>query len=543
MRRLLTLIALVAGTLFPAAGAVGTALTTAETDPTGIGIRLVDAPVATSDNPRASVYIIDHVKPGSTIKRRIEVSNDTGTSTDVAVYPAAAAITKGSFVGLEAETPNELSTWTTITTPRLRLAHGVKKMVDVTIDVPSDAAPGEQYAVLWAQTTSGGSGAITQVSRVGIRIYLSVGPGGEPASAFEIESFTAQRDPSGAPAMTATIHNTGGRALDLSGELTLRDGPGGLSAGPFPVTLGTTLGRGETEPVTVQLDKELPDGPWKAHLEVTSGLLTETAQATLTFPTTGTGPTVPVPDGPPVWWWIAGAILVLVLIAGVLWFLLRRGRSGQTPPKRRAGAPPHTSRDRPRPRPAPRRKALMHRHRLVLRPACLATTLTACVVLSLQSIAPAVADQTAISSASITLEGGALSITAPSQAGSLGTKSNQVGATTVSGQLGTVQVTDARSAPAGAAWTATAISTAFTPTAGPAIGAASVGYTAGTITKVGTATYTANDPVNLTGVSAVVTATEITGDNTATWNPTIHVAVGADMAAGVYLGTITHSVS
>jgi hypothetical protein len=41
----------------------------------------------------------------------------------------------------------------------------------------------------------------------------------------------------------------------------------------------------------------------------------------------------------------------------------------------------------------------------------------------------------------------------------------------------------------------------------------------------------------------VVPATEITGDNTATWNPTIHVAVGANMAAGVYLGTITHSVS
>lgn len=185
----------------------------------------------------------------------------------------------------------------------------------------------------------------------------------------------------------------------------------------------------------------------------------------------------------------------------------------------------------------------MHRHELLIRPACLATSLVAFMALSLHTIAPAVADQTAASSASITLVGGGLSITAPSQAGNLATKSNQVGATTASGQLGTVQVTDARSAPAGASWTATAISTAFTPPAGPAIGAASVGYTAGPITKVGIATYTANDPVNLTGVSAVVTASEITGDNTATWNPTIHVAVGASMAAGVYLGTITHSVS
>ena len=345
MRRLLILIALVAGTLSPAAGAFGT-LTTAQSEPTGIGIRLVDAPVATRDDPRARIYIIDHVTPGTTIERRIEVSNDTGKRTDVAVYPAAAVITRGSFVGLEGDTPNELSTWTTISTPRLRLAHGVKKMVDVTIDVPADAAPGEQYAVLWAQTTSSGSGAITQVSRVGIRVYLSVGPGGEPASAFEIESFTAERDPSGAPVMAATIRNTGGRALDLSGELTLRDGPGGLSAGPFPVILGTTLGRGETEPITVKLDEQLPDGPWRAHLEVTSGLLTESARATITFPTSGTGPTVPISDGTTMWWWTAAGVILLLLVG--LWFLLRRDRSRRATPKRRAGAwagPPEIVRD------------------------------------------------------------------------------------------------------------------------------------------------------------------------------------------------------
>lgn len=346
MRRLLILIALVAGTLLPAAGAFGTPVTTAKTDPTGIGIRLVDAPVATRDDPRARVYIIDHVKPGATVKRRIEVSNDTGKPTHVAVYPAAASIQDGSFVGLQGDTPNELSTWTTVSTPRLRLADHGKKMVDVTIDVPSDAPPGEQYAVLWAQTTSGGSGAVTQVSRVGIRVYLSVGPGGAPASAFKIESFTAERDPSGTPVVAATIHNTGGRALDLRGKLTLSDGPGGLSAGPFPVALGTTLGLRQTEPVTVMLDKRLPDGPWKAHLEITSGLLTETAQATITFPKSGTGQTVTVSDGTSVWWWVGGGLLVLVLLAFLWRFLVHRGRRGDEappPPRGRVSAPAHLS--------------------------------------------------------------------------------------------------------------------------------------------------------------------------------------------------------
>lgn len=180
----------------------------------------------------------------------------------------------------------------------------------------------------------------------------------------------------------------------------------------------------------------------------------------------------------------------------------------------------------------------MERRRLLIPLTCLLVTST----VSLGVTLPAAADS-AVSTASITLVGGGLSITAPSDAGNLASRSNNIGAVTVSGPLGVVKVTDARGAPEGAGWTATAISTAFTPPAGPAIGAASVGYTAGEITKTGTATYTANDPVNLTGVSPVVTATAITGDNTATWNPTIKVAVSANMAAGVYAATITHSVS
>jgi hypothetical protein len=146
-------------------------------------------------------------------------------------------------------------------------------------------------------------------------------------------------------------------------------------------------------------------------------------------------------------------------------------------------------------------------------------------------------------SVTVTVTGGALSITVPVSAGNLGTRANSVSGGTISGPLGEVQVSDARAAAAGSRWVATVISTAFTPPSGPTIGAAAVGYTAGPITKVGTATFTANDPTNLTGVVAAVTATGITGDNSATWDPTINVFVAGGMAAGVYSGTITHSVS
>lgn len=144
--------------------------------------------------------------------------------------------------------------------------------------------------------------------------------------------------------------------------------------------------------------------------------------------------------------------------------------------------------------------------------------------------------------ASITIEGGSLSISVPASAGNLGSAANTVLGETISGPLGQVQVNDARDAAAGSGWVASVISSAFTPGAGPAIAASAVSYTAGPITQVGTATYTPNDPSNLIGVVAAVTATGITGDNSATWTPTISVAVPGGMAAGVYTATITHSV-
>ena len=168
---------------------------------------------------------------------------------------------------------------------------------------------------------------------------------------------------------------------------------------------------------------------------------------------------------------------------------------------------------------------------------------TAAGILTLGITSPAPAATSGITTATITVQGGSLAITVPTGVVSLGTQVDTVSGGTVSGQLGPVQVSDARSAAAGSGWVATVISSAFTPPSGPAIPASAVSYSAGAIVQVGTATYTPNNPGNLTGVAPAVTATGITGDNSATWNPTINVAVAGGMAAGVYLATITHSVA
>jgi hypothetical protein len=142
--------------------------------------------------------------------------------------------------------------------------------------------------------------------------------------------------------------------------------------------------------------------------------------------------------------------------------------------------------------------------------------------------------------ATITINAGSMDLTASAAAANLGSRDNTVGGGLITGTLGQMEVNDARAV--NTSWVASVIATAFTPPAGPAIPASAVSYTAGTIAKIGTATYTANDPVDLTGVKPVVTATGITGTNSATWNPTITVDVPGGMAVNTYSATITHSL-
>jgi hypothetical protein len=151
------------------------------TSPTGsIGVRLLDAPTSERGDPRARLYIIDHLAPGAVIHRRVEVVNTTAHTADLAVYPAAAAITDAMFTVAPGHAPDELSTWITTDHPALSAPATSAAHLVVTITVPSDASPGERYAVLWVQAASAPptTGGVGETNRVGIRTYLSVGPGG-----------------------------------------------------------------------------------------------------------------------------------------------------------------------------------------------------------------------------------------------------------------------------------------------------------------------------------------------------------------------------
>jgi hypothetical protein len=293
-----------------------------------IGVRLVDVPADAGNDPRARLYVVDDLAPGTVIHRRIQISNTSHTSALVALYSAAATIARGTFLGAPARTPNDLSSWTSLTPSAASIAPGSQLTATVTIAVPHDAAPGERYAVVWAETRSAGTASgLTEVNRVGIRLYVSVGPGGPPATNFSIESLTAKRSAQGQALVVASVHNTGGRALDLSGSLALSGGPAGLSAGPFPATLGVTLAVGDTEPITIALDKRLPAGPWQALVTLRSGLVERTGRATITFPDSGSSAAVATSSTRSRWLILTGVGLLVLLGSAVLAVGARQRRS------------------------------------------------------------------------------------------------------------------------------------------------------------------------------------------------------------------------
>lgn len=374
----LLLLLLVAGML----GGTGPAV--AQDLPPGIGIRLLEAPSDLADDPRAQVYVIDHVPPSSTIERRFEVTNGTEEPFTADLYAVGARIAGASFVPEDGRGQNLLATWVDVDPPDATIGPGARVTATLRIDVPADAPEGEHYGVVFAERRPDATDGVAVASRVGIRIYLSVGPGGAPGSDFTIDAVTASRDEDGRPALDATVHNTGGRALDIRGDVALRDGPGGVAAGPFDLDVPVTVAPGATATATLLLDPDLPDGPWAVTVTMRSGLVERVGEARLTFPLSGmAGDPVDVDavaaDGGG-----AGRVLALLLALlvsgiatalGVRWWRRRRGAGDRSatgpghdqgdggssgmpspPPSSRSGtvpAPPLAARRPVHPVPAP----------------------------------------------------------------------------------------------------------------------------------------------------------------------------------------------
>lgn len=345
MRQVLLLVSLLVVGLVPAANSLAYAASVAQVEAGGVGIRLLDAPVDRIEDPRAQIYVIDHLALGATIERRIEIGNTTADPQPVQLHAAGADVDEEGWTVSDGRTSNDLSAMVTVAPSEVLLPPGGTATATVTTRVPTDAVQREHYGVLWAELApSDGTGVIV-VNRVGVRMYISIGTGDEPASDFTVDALTAARDGDGAPQVRATVRNIGGRALDLVGELTLTDGPGGLTAGPFDTTQTTTLGRNSSAPVSVTLAPALPAGPWTATITVRSGELERTVEAIITFPAASATEAAPAAatevEGRQL---LVPLALGLLLLVGVMVLLVwRRGRRDEEEAQERSlsgGDPP-----------------------------------------------------------------------------------------------------------------------------------------------------------------------------------------------------------
>ena len=164
------------------------------------------------------------------------------------------------------------------------------------------------------------------------------------------------------------------------------------------------------------------------------------------------------------------------------------------------------------------------------------------LVITMGTTGLAAADDTDTNTVEVPVAGGELNISVASGTSNLGTVENTPNGIKVSGQLGEVTVRDDRNGPDGSSWVATVVATDLEPRKGSGIAPSKIRYDTGPVQQQGTVTVRASKPVNLNRPRPVVTASEISGNNKASWTPTITITIPPEVVAGTYSGTITHSV-
>jgi hypothetical protein len=175
--------------------------------------------------------------------------------------------------------------------------------------------------------------AVPLLAGVLIPASSAVAAAGAPPANFTIGPLTSQRSAAGYPLVVATVRNSGRRTLDIAGTLTLSHGPGGLRAGPFQVKLPAPLAPSGSETATVQLDKRLPRGSWRASIRLTSGALTRTSAANLTFSRLSGGVTG---SGQPSRLMMIAVALLALAVTGIMTLRSRPVRRMRRPAAERA---------------------------------------------------------------------------------------------------------------------------------------------------------------------------------------------------------------
>jgi len=135
---------------------------------------------------------------------------------------------------------------------------------------------------------------------------------------------------------------------------------------------------------------------------------------------------------------------------------------------------------------------------------------------------------------------GGLAITVPS-AITFGAMTSPENTDSVTVTSTIVVVTDTRRG-TNITWSTTAGATTLL-SGGESITATMLSYKPGIMAKTGTVVTTEHNQASLVSAVAVASSAGIYGNNIVSWTPTLTLTVPANQPAGLYSGTITHSVA
>lgn len=166
------------------------------------------------------------VDAGETLKDTFKVINDGTQAYDFVVYASPYSVADKTYTpNYDEKKPNaDLYTWVTFDKREFTLNPGETVDVPYTIDMPSDAAPGGHYSVLFAETqvAEEDSGQIARKKRVGAIVYATVS--GDYITAGKQVSANIDWLQLGGPVTaTVTVENTGNTDFTMTEYIQIKN--------------------------------------------------------------------------------------------------------------------------------------------------------------------------------------------------------------------------------------------------------------------------------------------------------------------------------
>lgn len=259
------------------ASAASTSTTASSTTPTtapGNAITWGIQPATAKGATGKPALVYDNVKPGSTLRSYVGVTNYSTIPATFAVYPADAdnTVTGGFDVLNQGQKSVGVGAWTKLDRSSVTIPAGLEDNIPFTIRVPANASPGDHFGGIVAQLSSSTANSKGQHfkfdRRVGVRIYLRVvGPLHPSLTIKHLSvSYHGTVNPFGTGKATVkyTVANTGNVALAGRQTVTITSLFGTLATTrPHSIV---NLIPGQSQQVSATLDGIPPAGPIDAHV-------------------------------------------------------------------------------------------------------------------------------------------------------------------------------------------------------------------------------------------------------------------------------------